>query len=352
MAGAGGKGFLDKTWAPTFTQNRDVADSTDISIPYGKQVIEVEMRGGTGIAPILQPAYNVITNYPSRVYDQAAYQNVVYYAAETTNYPSRNFTQPAYNVITNYPSRTVANQPAYNVITNYPSRTYDQPAYSVTTNYPSRAVPNQPAYSVTTNYPSRAVPSQPAYSVTTNYPSRAVPNQPAYSVTTNYPARTYDQPAYSVVTAYPSRAVPNQPAYSVVTAYPSRSTNQPAYSVTQPAYSVSTFYPSRSYVQAAYSVVTAYPSRITAGVDGTASQINMTAPDGTTYSLTAPGVPGGTTNYVDPAVATTLYAKLYAPIIAGKEVDTVSVTAGSSPAGNADVAYRSFITVKYDGDPS
>ena len=76
MAGAGTKGFLDRTWAEPFNETRDVATrNTPIDLPYGKQILETTLRGGRGFAPVIKNAYIVTDNYPSRLYTQSAYQN-------------------------------------------------------------------------------------------------------------------------------------------------------------------------------------------------------------------------------------------------------------------------------------
>lgn len=53
----GGKSFLDKTWAPTFEEIRYKSNhATPIAIPYGKQIIDVEAKGGDSGAPFTQPS--------------------------------------------------------------------------------------------------------------------------------------------------------------------------------------------------------------------------------------------------------------------------------------------------------
>jgi len=138
-----------------------------------------------------------------------------------------------------------------------------------------------------------------------------------------------------------------------VTNYPSRATTQPTYSVTQPAYQVVTYYPSRVYQQAAYSVITNYPSRVTAGTSGTATTLQMTGKDGTTYLLTAPGTATNVANYAAPPVATAVYATLYAPVVKelANDPNEADVTLGTSPAGQTNPTYRPFVNVKYDGNP-
>ena len=139
MAGAGGKGFQERTWADAFDETRDAASrSTPVDLPYGKHIMEIEARGGRGDQSITKNAYSVQTAYPSRNYAQPAYQVTQSAYQVVTNYPSRNYYQDAYSVTTNYPTRQVTPQPAYQVQTNYPGRSYTQPSYSNVDNYPSR----------------------------------------------------------------------------------------------------------------------------------------------------------------------------------------------------------------------
>ena len=59
----GGKSFLDKTWAQTFDETRfknatsGTPDTTPVSIPYGKQILEITASGGAATAPIIKAAY-------------------------------------------------------------------------------------------------------------------------------------------------------------------------------------------------------------------------------------------------------------------------------------------------------
>lgn len=78
----GGKSFLDKTWAPTFEEIRYKSNNTNITIPYGKQIIDVEAKGGDSGAPFTQPSEinYTATEVPSQInYSQVTNPSTVNY---------------------------------------------------------------------------------------------------------------------------------------------------------------------------------------------------------------------------------------------------------------------------------
>ena len=99
--------------------------------------------------------------------------------------------------------------------------------------------------------------------------------------------------------------------------------------------------------------MTAYPSRVTAGADGTDTTVSLEGVDGTTYTLTAPGTSTNVANYAQPATASTVYATIYTPVVKelANDPNEADVSLGTSPAGQTDVSYRPFVNVKYDGNP-
>ena len=99
--------------------------------------------------------------------------------------------------------------------------------------------------------------------------------------------------------------------------------------------------------------MTAYPSRVSAGADGTATTLQLTGKDGTTYTLTAPGTSTNVVTYDQPATASVVTATIYTPIVKelANDPNEGDVTLGTSPAGQTNATYRPFVNIHYDGNP-
>lgn len=253
MAGAGGKGFFDRTWADTFSESRDVANrTTPINLPYGRQVLEIEGRGGVGTKAYVRPAYTDGADYPLVYSVEPAYQT----------------TTAAYSVITYYPTRYINSHP--------PSPSHPTGGYSVSAAYPSRyTTPTGPnaAYSVSVNYP-------PTYAT-----------QPAFETVTFQPTTYTVEPA-SEFSAYIFEGAYTEAAYAFYGFQPTTYTVYPAY---ETAYT----YPNSYTVQPAGATYYQYPTSYT---KEPASEFSYTQPgtytsslvtDGTTYTVLVYGDKGG-----------------------------------------------------------
>ena len=79
MPGGTGKGFFDRTWASTFNTNVSGATTQTITLPSGKKVLEIELRGGTASPNYAEPAYTNYTSYNPQTFSNPAYSNYITY---------------------------------------------------------------------------------------------------------------------------------------------------------------------------------------------------------------------------------------------------------------------------------
>ena len=307
---AGGKGFFDRTWADTFDQSRDVNnDSTPVNLPYGKHVMEIEGRGGRGEANVINPAYQVSTNYPLIVFSQAAYTVSTAAYNVTTAYPIRYSSAAAYETVTNYPTRVATPtgpNAAYSVYADHPARyTTSRPAYETVYSYPAGYQTNyylqpssvyyEPQSFSYQDYPARYA-VEPAYATYNKQPAQwtyeaayessetvytqyvlwanpgfgfspiSYPTSSSAVQYTDYPASWTLTTASWTATNYPARNVLDEPSYEGVYVQPATSYTEPAnYLVAYYLYQAAAYYqdyPARYTTQhAAYESVTTYPSR-------------------------------------------------------------------------------------------
>jgi len=206
MPGGVGKGFFDRTWADTFDETRDVSnDSTPIDLPYGRQILEIDGRGGRGTANGIEPAYQVSTNYPLVYTQEPAYQVTSVAYTTTDSYPDRYTTASAYTVSANYPAR-------------YTTPTGGNVAYSVTADHPARYISSSPyesSYSQPASYY-----KEPA-SEFANYYKEPAYTQPSYNVYAYFPVAYQYEPAYQS-SYYQPASFSYQPPGETSTAYPAR----------------------------------------------------------------------------------------------------------------------------------
>jgi len=206
MPGGVGKGFFDRTWADTFDVTRNVSnDSTPIDLPYGRQILEIDGRGGRGTANGIEPAYQVSTNYPLRYTVEPAYQVTSAAYTTTDSYPNRYTSTQAYTVSANYPAR-------------YTTPTGPNAAYSTTADHPARYAAFTAYESVTfqpATYYKEPASTFVAFSIEGSY------TQPGYVVYAYLPVQYQYQPAYETSYYEP----PNwtyQPPSESSTAYPAQ----------------------------------------------------------------------------------------------------------------------------------
>jgi len=325
---------------------------------------------------VLQPGYTRPANYQTAT-QEAGYSvsNAQQGVFPAGYYPYVGYVSSPLYFITQ-PGNTTSYNPNYTTAIQQPAATFNddeqislqQPSASFNPNWytqqpgynffiPAQSAIQENGYirQFSPNYTYSSVAAQPPYNRSYN-PNVALQEE-GYTRTFNdnfilaqeaY-TRSFDPNYYTQQPAYNRTYDPN---YSVQQAAYNRSFN-PNYVLQQEAYSrVNATYNPQTITQPGYvdPVSTYYPARITLGSSGTSSSLTVTAVDGSTYTISAPGTNTPANAYVttQPAAATAVYATLYMPTIV--EADTVSLTLGASPRSNNSFTYRPFVNVKYDGD--